>query len=127
MDDNPILDHTNAPFHRGDLVDATHSQYLRNSTCGDEVTIQLRIVSDLIECAWFTAAGCMVSRAAASILCEYVEGKSLVVIRKLGPTDMLRVIKVQLTPHRQQCALLPFRALQAAIEAGPDRIVEDST
>jgi hypothetical protein len=78
---------------------------LRNPTCGDEVTVQLRITKELIESAWFTAGGCLVSRAAASMLCQHVEGISLEFIRKLTRTDMLSLIDVPPAPHlRPTCA-----------------------
>jgi len=116
MDDNPILEHINAPFHRGALELATHTQQLRNPTCGDEVRLQLILAGGHVKEAWFTAAGCMVSQAAASILCAHVDGKALTELAEFTPSDMLALISVPLTPHRQQCALLPFFALRTIIE-----------
>ncbi len=115
MDENPILEHVNAPYHRGDFTEATHTQHLRNPTCGDEVTVQILIADDKVQSAWFTAAGCMVSQAAASMLCEHIEGKSVDDLSRMEPKDILNLIGVPLTPHRQQCALLSFTALKAAI------------
>ncbi len=115
MEENPILEHNNAPYHRGVLDDATHIQYLRNPTCGDEVTIQLRIVNQIIEAAWFTATGCMVSCAGASMTCEYIEKRRLSQLSLLDHASMLSIMAVPLTPHRQQCALLAFNALRALL------------
>ena len=121
MDENPILEHTNAPYHRGTISDATHTQYLRNPTCGDEVTLQLRVVGETVESVWFTAAGCMVSRAAASMVCELAEGKTITELVESGQDGILSCFDFQLTPQRQQCALLAFTALKSAIESPAEK------
>ncbi|MEZ6129130.1 MAG: iron-sulfur cluster assembly scaffold protein [Planctomycetaceae bacterium] len=124
VDENPLLEHTNAPYHRGTLEKATHTGYLRNPTCGDEVTIQLQISGDMIRAAWFMAAGCLVSQAAASILCEAVEGRSLAEASAFTPQEFLHTVNTPLTPHRQICALLPYRAFVQALEqSSPQRDV----
>lgn len=115
MDDNPILEHFESPWHRGNFPEATHCQSTRNPACGDEVMLRVQIVDGSIELAWFTAAGCMVSQAAASMLCEHIEGRSLNELRDFDAESMLALIGVPLTPHRQQCGLLPFKALKTLI------------
>lgn len=115
MDDNPILLHFESPYHRGAFSSATHTQSTRNPSCGDEVTLQLKVTSAAVETAWFTAAGCMVSQAAASMLCKHIEGRSLNELRDFDAESMLALIGVPLTPHRQQCGLLPFKALKTLI------------
>lgn len=115
MDENPILEHFNAPFHRGKLATATHSGYARNAACGDEVTIYVEIRDlKIIECG-FVASGCMVCQAAASILCEYIQGQHISDVAAITPDDSLNLIGVPLTPRRQNCGLRPLYALQRSL------------
>jgi len=106
MDENPILDHFNAPHRRGSFLTATHSGYIRNAACGDEVTLFAEIRDETLIACSFVAAGCMVCQAAASILCGHIEGKKITELRNLTAAQMLEFIGVPLTPGRQQCGLL---------------------
>ena len=115
MDENPISEHFESPYHRGAFPAGTHERSVRIPACGDELTLQLAIQNQQVREAWFNAAGCMVSQAATSILCEYIEGRTLESLAEFQATDMLALIGVPLTPRRQQCGLLPFRALKELI------------
>ena len=115
MDENPILEHFNAPYHRGTLPTATHSGYARSAACGDEVTIYTEIRDEKIATAGFVAAGCMVCQAAASILCQHIEGRDVAEVAAITPQEMLNLIGVRLTMRRQNCGLLPLIALRQAI------------
>lgn len=119
MDENPILEHFNAPYHRGPLLTATHSGYFRNAACGDEVTLYAEIRGAKIVASGFVAAGCMVCQAAASILCEQIDGQDISSLKDLTPEKMLLLIGVPLTPRRQQCGLLPLYALRKAVSFDP--------
>jgi len=115
MDENPILDHFESPYHRGEAAAGSVDRSIRNPACGDELTLRLSIHDSQVGEAWFTAAGCMVSQAATSMLCEYVEGRTLKSLAEFQAAEMLALIGVPLTPRRQQCGLLPFRALKELI------------
>lgn len=115
MDDNPILDHFESPYHCGKTAVLSVDRSIRNPACGDELTLQLTVQNGQVDEAWFMAAGCMVSQAATSMLCEYVEGRTLKSLAEFQAADMLALIGVPLTPRRQQCGLLPFRALKELI------------
>lgn len=116
MNENPFVDHMRSPFHRGHFSDASHVLSRRNATCGDEVTLQLKIHGDTIEAAWFIASGCMVSQAAASILCEYLHDCPLSQAMALTADSWIEQMEVPLTPHRQQCAILCFQTLKAMLD-----------
>ncbi len=115
MDENPILEHFNAPYRRGTLTTATHVGYARSAACGDEVTIFAEIRNETINTASFIASGCMVCQAAASILCEFIEKKTTSELNVFNPKAMLDLIGVPLTPRRQQCGILPLNALRNAL------------
>lgn len=115
MDDDRIRDYFESPQHRGDLENATHTLTRRIPTCGDEVTLRLRIDAGVITHARFHACGCVISQAAAAMLCEHVEGQSTQTLATMLPTAMLALIGIPLTPRRVQCGLLPFRTLKEIV------------
>jgi nitrogen fixation NifU-like protein len=64
---------------------------------------------------YFNGDGCCISQAAASMLVEKFDGRSLDEVKKFTAKDMLDLFGVRLTPNRQKCCLLSWRVLQAAI------------
>src|SRR3982074_2780845 len=71
-----ILDHNRRPKNYGALDGATNSAEGRNPLCGDEVQVEPTGAGDEIADVHFTASGCAVSRASASIMTQAVKGKS---------------------------------------------------
>jgi nitrogen fixation NifU-like protein len=135
-----LLEHAKSPRHQGPLADATHEATEKNPLCGDRVTLRLRVEDGVIRDASFEARGCMIARAAASLLTDAVRDRTLEDARALatqidalvtvdaskpepGPMldphgaplelDVLRGVRA--FPARRSCALLPFRALVTAL------------
>ncbi len=133
-----ILDHNRRPKNYGSLDGATNRAEGRNPLCGDEVAVELKVQRDAIEDVRFTATGCAVSRAAASIMTQAVKGKSRaevdrlftqfheLVTGKLKPTpqeartmgEMAAFSGVSRFPVRVKCASMPWHTLQAALRDG---------
>lgn len=114
--DDHILDHFESPYHKGHLSCPSCSHSDRNPICGDQVTLELSISDDQrVREAYFDGNGCAISQAAASILCESIEGKSLQELRDFQAKDMLDLLKVQLTASRQKCGLLGFKVLKTIL------------
>jgi nitrogen fixation NifU-like protein len=111
-----VLDHYEEPFHRGRCLGATHWHEATNALCGDRIRMELRVNGEeRIEDGFFEGEGCCVSQAAASMLVEHVQGKTLQELRALGPEQMLSLFGAPLTITRKQCCLLPWRVIQIAI------------
>ena len=133
-----ILDHNRRPKNYGSLDGATNRAEGRNPLCGDEVAVELKVQRDAIEDVRFTAIGCAVSRAAASIMTQAVKGKSRaevdrlftqfheLVTGRLKPTpqeartmgEMAAFSGVSRFPVRVKCASMPWHTLQAALRDG---------
>jgi nitrogen fixation NifU-like protein len=111
-----ILDHYEHPYHWGTLVQPTLVYRDLNPLCGDEVCVQAHLDTQghVVE-AYFEGQGCVISLAAASMLMEAVEGKTLEEVKKLNRQDMLALLGIPLTAMRVKCAMLPLRALEKAI------------
>jgi nitrogen fixation NifU-like protein len=130
-----ILDHNRRPKNYGTLEGATRRAEGRNPLCGDEVKVELKVENDAIGDVRFTASGCAVSRAAASIMTQAVKGKSRdeverlfeqfhdLVTGKLKPSpiearamgEMAAFSGVSRFPVRVKCASMPWHTLQKAL------------
>jgi len=113
--DEHILDHYESPYHKGHLPQPSCAHCDRNPICGDQICLELKVDGDHVREAYFDGKGCAISQAAASILCEHVEGKSLDELRNLQAKDMLGLLQVRLTPSRQKCGLLGFKVLKTML------------
>lgn len=113
-----ILDHYEAPYHRGHCQDATHRHEDDNPLCGDVVQVELHIDPEgRISQAWFDGDGCCISQASASMLMEQIEGKTVEDVKRLSAEEMLQLFGARLTPNRQKCCLLSWRVLQSALHS----------
>jgi len=113
-----ILDHYEDPYHRGRCPNCTHRHEDENPLCGDTVRIELSIdESGTLREVYFQGEGCCISQAAASMLVERFDGRTVEEVKQFTARDMLEMFGVKLTPNRQKCCLLPWRVLQAAIYA----------
>lgn len=111
-----ILDHYEEPFHRGQCPAATHAHEDENPLCGDVVRVELAIEPDgTIRDAYFSGDGCCISQASASMLIQRVNGKPVEEVKAFSGQDMLQLFGAKLTPNRQKCCLLAWRALQSAV------------
>ena len=111
-----ILEHYEDPYHRGQCAHATHSHEDDNPLCGDVVRIDLAVdPQGKIQEVYFDGDGCCISQAAASMLVEHFDQKTIDEIKQFTAEDMLRLFGAKLTPNRQKCCLLSWRVLQAAI------------
>jgi nitrogen fixation NifU-like protein len=116
--DDFILDHYESPYHRGRLPKPTIAHEDENPLCGDTVRLELLVDEQgRVQQAWFDGRGCAISQAAASILAQRIEGKSLEELKTFQARDMLELLQVRLTASRQKCGLLPFKVLKTMIYA----------
>lgn len=125
-----ILEHNRKPRNRGALPDYSHKEDGANLSCGDEVTIYLKVVDDVVEAASFEGDGCAISLASASLLTVAVKGRSVAEIKALSGEfkALLRGEKgaaslgeldafsgVSRLPVRVKCAALPWVTLEQAL------------
>jgi nitrogen fixation NifU-like protein len=130
-----ILDHNRRPKNYGALEGATCSAEGRNPLCGDEVKVELLVADDAIADVKFTASGCAVSRASASIMTQAIKGKSRAEVEQLFTTfhdlvtgklkpepvearklgEMAAFSGVARFPIRVKCASMPWHTLRSAL------------
>ena len=132
-----LMEHNAHPDYRFELEDFTHEHEGINPSCGDELTLRLRISADgkTIEEAAFTGSGCAVSQASADIMAELVNGESVEQARRLHDL-FIRMIRgeglspeeqdeldeayeleaISRMPARVKCAELAWRTLGGMLE-----------
>lgn len=112
-----ILDHFRNPRNFGKLKDpdVTHEEV--NLACGDKIGMNLKINSKYkkIEAITFFGEGCAISMASASLLTEFVKGKTMNEIKEINPNAVKKLIGIDPTPARLKCALLPLETLHKAL------------
>jgi nitrogen fixation NifU-like protein len=127
-----ILDHNRKPRNFGPLDGANRSADGKNPLCGDQVTVALHVVDDVIQDVKFTGHGCAISKASASLMTAAVKGKSRVDAEALFQKFHALVLGqdpengkalgqlvvfsgVSRFPVRVKCASLAWHTLKAAL------------
>jgi nitrogen fixation protein NifU and related proteins len=115
-----ILEHYRSPHNKGYLDPHDLHFADSNPTCGDEMSMTLRLDDARQEIAdvAFDGQGCAISQASASILTDELRGKSLDEIRELDPKTVIDDLGVPIGPARLKCALLSYKVLQGAVRGG---------
>ena len=132
-----ILDHYRSPRNRGPLPDSDLHAGEFNPFCGDRVDLSLKLgpgATVVQTCA--SSEGCSIIQASASMLSCVLEDKTLeeaaslaadfrtmmagkqllpANLERLGEVEALQVVRTY--PVRIKCALLPWVALEQALEA----------
>ena len=112
-----ILEHYRSPHNRG-VLDPHDLHFAEsNPTCGDELSMTIRLddakaaVADVAH----DGRGCAISQASASILTDELRGLSLDELKAIDPRDVVENLGVPIGPARLKCALLAYKVLQGAV------------
>jgi len=127
-----LLDHYRNPRNKGPLEVASCSAEGANPLCGDQVTVEANLDGDRIAEISFDGRGCSISQASASMMTEYVRGRSVAGARhgveafqrmmiegetaaEDGFDDIEALIGVAKFPARVKCASLAWKTLERAL------------
>lgn len=129
-----ILDHATAGLGRGDPVGFEAQSHQLNPTCGDEITLGVRLDGDRIGEVRWCGNGCTISQASASLLTGLVGGMTTpgahglidefrVVMRSRGQReldetrfgDAVALNGVSRYVGRVKCAMLAWTTLEQAL------------
>ncbi|HVO41374.1 MAG TPA: iron-sulfur cluster assembly scaffold protein [Aggregatilineales bacterium] len=110
-----IQDHFDNPRHHGVMDNASISMKGGNPGCGDIVTVYLKLdAQERITDYSFDGEGCTISQAAASMLGEYVIGKTLKDVKNLDYNAFIDDIGREVVMNRPKCATLALNTVKAA-------------
>jgi len=108
-----VLEHAEHPHNFGALANATHTVKDANASCGDLVELQLIVKDGVIQDVKWRGIGCAISTAAASILTDLIQGKTLKHAQKLTQAELLKEMGMDsILPTREKCVTLALRVLQ---------------
>ncbi len=72
-----LLEHNSKPRNFRKVEDASATAEGYNPLCGDQITLYLKVVDDVVEDVGFQGVGCAISRASASMMTQSIKGRSL--------------------------------------------------
>lgn len=112
-----ILDHSKHPHHSGAINDASVVHTENNPSCGDTITLTLKIDGEkIVDIAW-TGDGCAISQAGMSILSDELIGKNLQDVDAVNPVSIQALLGVPVGTRRLKCALLCLHTLKNALHS----------
>lgn len=129
-----FMEHNTHPDYKYEMDAPTHTHDGINPSCGDELTLSLRVRDGVIVEAAFTGHGCAISQASADIMAELITdetveeakrlaGLFLAMIRgeKLSEEDFedldeaAQLKDISHMPARVKCAELAWRTLDGML------------
>ena len=130
-----LMEHNAHPDYKYQMDEPTCTHDGVNPSCGDELTLSLRLRGDRIEEAAFTGHGCAVSQAAADMMADLVTGETVGEARRLSGLylDMIKgrpltdeeradldeaaeLESIARMPARVKCAELAWRTLEKLLD-----------
>ena len=128
-----IMDHYKNPRNKGLLeADGYHSVHLKNPTCGDDVTVQVKVTDGKIEDIRHEGTGCSICCSSASVMSQALKGKNVEETRVLTE-NFYEIVKgqdfdesldmgdapvyqgVAKFPARVKCATIAWKACETAV------------
>lgn len=104
------------PVHKGKIDNKSLTSKESNLSCGDSLNIDLLVEANVVKDAKFNGVGCIVSLASAEILCEHIISKKIEDLKNFDQASFLSLIGFELSPSRQKCALIGYKAFSNAIK-----------
>lgn len=126
-----LMQHNSHPDYKYEMEGCTCSHEGVNPSCGDELTLQLRIEDGVIEEASFVGSGCAVSQASADMMADLITGETVEEAKRLvglflgmikgealseedkeDLDEAAELESISLMPARVKCAELAWRTLE---------------
>lgn len=128
-----IMDHYKNPRNKGLLeAEGYHSVHLKNPTCGDDVTVQVKIADGKIQDIRHEGTGCSICCSSASVMSQTLKAQTLADARTLTE-NFYEIVKgadfdeeldmgdapvyqgVAKFPARVKCATIAWKACETAV------------
>ncbi len=131
-----IMDHYKNPRNKGLVDDNGYQQFhIKNPTCGDDITIQVRVAKGVITDIRHEGTGCSICCASASVMSTELKNDSLEIAKDKielffemikghevdASTDLGDAVVfagVSKYPQRFKCATVAWQALKEVINHG---------
>lgn len=125
-----IMDHYKNPRNRGTFDGEGITIDLNNPTCGDRISLQMKVEEDIVQDAKFVGEGCSISMSSASMMTDAIKGKTLDEALKMADqfSDLMKGEAVEFEyediealsgvnkfPARIKCATLAWNAMRKGV------------
>ncbi|GFN35772.1 Fe-S cluster assembly sulfur transfer protein SufU [Tepidimicrobium xylanilyticum] len=129
-----IMEHSRSGHNKKHLINPDITEKGHNPSCGDDITLELKLNGNIIEDASFTGIGCAISQASTSMMIDLIKGVNIEEALSLVEI-FLGMIKKEVTdeeelekledavvlknisnmPARVKCAVLAWHTLKEAL------------
>lgn len=109
-----VMDHFQNPRNVGEIEDASGVGTEGNPTCGDLMTIYIKVEDNIITDIKFKTFGCGAAIATSSMITEMAVGKTIEEALKITRNDVADELE-GLPPVKMHCSNLAADALRTAI------------
>jgi len=109
-----VMDHFQNPRNVGEIENADGIGTEGNPTCGDLMTIYIKVENNIITDIKFKTFGCGAAIATSSMITEMAVGKTIEEALKISRNDVADELE-GLPPVKMHCSNLAADALRAAI------------
>ncbi|HML06086.1 MAG TPA: Fe-S cluster assembly scaffold protein NifU [Methanobacterium sp.] len=123
MYSDKVMEHFQNPRNVGEIEDADGVGTVGNPTCGDLMTIYIKVKDNVIEDIKFKTFGCGAAIATSSMVTEMAMGKTIEEALEITRNDVAENLE-GLPPVKMHCSNLAADALHAAIDNYKENIGE---
>lgn len=109
-----FFEHFLHPRNVGSMKDADGVGQCGDPSCGDALTIYIKVKDEIIKDVTFQVFGCAAAIATSSMTTELIKGKTLVEALKLTDEDIAKGLG-GLPVHKMHCSNLGATAIKNAI------------
>lgn len=130
------MEHNKSSHNRKTIESPTISERGHNPSCGDDISLELKIEDDIIVDAAYSGVGCAISQASTSIMIDLIKGQSIEDALNIVDT-FISMIKSEITkdeelealedaiafknisnmPARVKCAVLAWHTLKEGVKS----------
>lgn len=126
-----VLEHSQHSHNHRELDHPDIKSPGHNPSCGDEITLEIKLKDDCITDISYTGIGCAISKASTSIMCDLLKGKTIeealalqnlfkrMVLGEVTDSKELKPLKdarafenMKNMPARIKCCTLPWYTLE---------------
>ena len=128
-----IMEHSMNSYNKKE-IDADFKELGHNPSCGDEITLYLKIDGDFIKDISFMGSGCAISQSSTSIMIDVLKGKNIkeakeiinifkrMIKREEVSEEELEKLNLAVAfknisnmPARVKCVLLPYNTIESML------------
>ena len=130
-----IMEHSMNSYNKKKLDSHDYEELGHNPSCGDEITLELKVKDGIIEDMAFSGHGCAISQASTSIMIDTLKGKTIEEAKEIIKTfiemikretkgeeelekleDAIAFRNVANMPARVKCAELAWYTMKKILE-----------